>query len=937
MSGNRWRQVEDIFQESEDISVADRQAWLRIRCQGDEDLLAEVSSLLESEAAAAGQFMEGAFKRAIVDFHDGEREATKDRRIGTYRVVRELGRGGMGTVFLAERADGLYQGQVAIKLIRPGMDTEFILRRFRRERQILARLQHPNIARLLDGGNTDDGAPYLVMEYIDGSWITDYCRIANLSVEDRLRIFLQVCSAVECAHRNFVVHRDLKPGNILVDRNGSPKLLDFGISKLLISESSELTDLTQTREHSPLTPDYASPEQIQGDAITTASDIYSLGAVLYELLTGARPHRIDRPSPSGIEKAICVEDIIPPSLVTRQDKALSRRLAGDVDNILLRAMQKEPGRRYGSVEHFATDISRHLNFLPVEARPDTLFYRGRKFLRRNRVVALASSVVGISLLAGTLVTMHQARIAKQRFEQVRRLASTFVFDVDSAAKDLPGSIPLRRLIVKTGLEYLDNLALSSSGDVDLQRELSAAYRRIGDVQGGPGDSNIGDSGAALISYDKSHTLLDAVAGRGEVRRSDEIEHLVLLAHLADLQSYTADSRKASATVAEAIALAEKNTAKYPADNTMLVAAADVFLVSARVERDGDDLRKSLENATRGLKMLERIQASGGENINLRRDLAAAYSNLGVTQNRIARNREALLNYRKAVAELEELCRLEPVNTRHRRNLMFAYSHIGDVLGNPSLDSLNDPAGALESYGKMLTAAKILYAADPSDMRAVGDYGIALMRVGNALPLRDASKRLQIFEESLEVIKRASRADPKNTMLLVNIAFLDQQIGDTLAPAGENGAAPWYQDCLETAELILARDPTNPSATRLFVTAGRKSAEGAARSGNRKTALATVARVVDLAEKTVASAPQGFVGVRVVEPRAYATAGSIHSILGQKNRQDKEEAARWYEKCLASWKKLEGQPGFSGKNRGEMQVDLKELSSLRARFPRSLTQ
>src|SRR5262249_24193554 len=360
---------------------------------------AEVESLLEAEGAAAPDLVP-AFKAAIESEADSLLRGSRieGSRVGAYRVIREIGRGGMGSVYLASRADEQYESDVAIKVVRPGLDTDFILPRFRRERQILARLHHPNIARLFDSGATVSHVPYLVMEYVKGSHITAFAAAHRLNVEDRLRLFLPVCASVEYAHRAFVVHRDLKPGNILVDSAGVPKLLDFGISKLLHSEPRDPGD---TQDVTMATPDYASPEQIVGDPVTTASDVYSLGAVLYELLTGVRPHRIERATPLAVERAICLDPVVPPSEAVRNDAALSRRMAGALDTIILTAMQKEPERRYASAERLAEDLRRHLEHRPVTSRPDSAAYRTGKFLRRHRIpmalaVAAATAVVSLA-------------------------------------------------------------------------------------------------------------------------------------------------------------------------------------------------------------------------------------------------------------------------------------------------------------------------------------------------------------------------------------------------------------------------------------------------------------------------------------------------------------------------------------------------------------
>ena len=334
-----------------------------------------------------------------------------------------LGHGGMGSVHLAVRDDDHYRKEVAIKLLKRGMDTDFMLHRFRQERQILANLEHPFIARLLDGGATDDGLPYFVMEYVDGSPITTYCAEHTLDLEERLRLFRLVCEAVQYAHQHLVIHRDLKPGNILITQERIPKLLDFGIAKLMDPEqATEMPTLTGAGQRM-LTPDYASPEQFLGQTISTASDIYSLGAVLYELLTGQRPHRLEFDSLAGMEKAICEAEPDKPSTAVvrgsqdppRLQKQRRRQLSGDLDNIILTALRKEPQRRYTSAAELSEDLRRHLEGLPVTARDDRFTYRMGKFIRRHKLGVLAASLLVATLAGGIVSTTFQARRAERRF------------------------------------------------------------------------------------------------------------------------------------------------------------------------------------------------------------------------------------------------------------------------------------------------------------------------------------------------------------------------------------------------------------------------------------------------------------------------------------------------------------------------------------------
>jgi serine/threonine protein kinase/tetratricopeptide (TPR) repeat protein len=368
-----------------------------------------------------------------------EEDPMAGRQLGVYKLVRRVGQGGMAAVYLAVRADGEYRQQVAIKLIRPGLDSGEVLRRFRNDRQTLAGLDHPNIVKLLDGGSTPEGLPYLVMDYVEGSPIDQYCDNRKLSVDERLRLFSKVCGGVQYAHQKRVIHRDLKPSNILVTAEGVPKLLDFGIAKVLSPELSGQALATQTGARC-MTPAYASPEQVRGRSVTPATDIYSLGVVLYELLSGHRPYRLREHTPTEMERAICEQEPeLPSTAVSRvesetssggatvtktpelvsqtregQPERLRRRLRGDLDNIVLKALRKEPERRYGSAEEFARDIDRHLKQLPVAARPSSLAYRASKFTRRHRR-EVSTSVVGIFVLAAAaaIFTLDAFRVRER--------------------------------------------------------------------------------------------------------------------------------------------------------------------------------------------------------------------------------------------------------------------------------------------------------------------------------------------------------------------------------------------------------------------------------------------------------------------------------------------------------------------------------------------
>ena len=438
MQTERWKQIEEVFQSAIDCPAEERPALLDSACGNDAELRREVESLLEINENN-GWTGSSAVYDAIKVLGQRSAELSQGRRIGAYRILREIGRGGMGTVYLAARADDEFQKLVAIKILRRGLDTDDIVRRFRAERQILAMFDHPNIARLLDGGSTEDGLPYFVMEYIQGEPIDVYCDARRLTITRRLRLFQGVCAAVSYAHQNLVIHRDIKPGNILVTKEGVPRLLDFGIAKLL---SAEAQAEERTRGGArPLTPDYASPEQVRGEPITTASDVYSLGILLYILLTGRSPHRRDTSSPAALERAVCEEEPRRPSVAVLRDNPeergnqascaarsevregtpdrLRRRLEGDLDNMVLMALQKEPPRRYSSAEHLSEDISRHLDNLPVRARPDTRGYAAAKFIRRNKTWVAMAAVTLLSLTGGIAASLWQTHVARQQRDLAR--------------------------------------------------------------------------------------------------------------------------------------------------------------------------------------------------------------------------------------------------------------------------------------------------------------------------------------------------------------------------------------------------------------------------------------------------------------------------------------------------------------------------------------
>ncbi|MBI2837854.1 MAG: protein kinase [Acidobacteria bacterium] len=518
MNPDRWLRIKAVFQEACEIDAGERARYLAQACGDDADLRSEVEKLIAADAEVN---------------EAPKRESARPQwpRIGPYEIIREIGRGGMGTVYLAARADHAYAKQVAIKVIRRGFDTESLLRRFRKERQILAALEHPYIAALYDGGSTEAGLPYMVMEYVRGEEILSYCDTRCLTVRQRLDVFRRVCSAIHYAHQKLVIHRDIKPCNILVTENGGPKLLDFGISKLLDPDPDRAA--LAPSSFPMMTPEYASPEQVRGGRVTTASDVYSLGVLLYELLTAQRPCSVEDQSPAAMIRAICEIEPEKPSIAVSRSPAgspasalaveavsanrgtdpagLRRALSGDLDTIILTALSKEPDRRYASVELFAEDLRRHMEDLPVAVRRGTMLYYAEKWIRRNRTAAIVGGGIALSLLIGLGVMRWRARVERQeresadlRLDERRRLATSDLLQLDAAMETSPD--PAAAL--KRRVTILEELCKADSMRVDFQRDLAKARATAGTILLDRGDhvSAIGQCEGAAQIYERLTAL-----------------------------------------------------------------------------------------------------------------------------------------------------------------------------------------------------------------------------------------------------------------------------------------------------------------------------------------------------------------------------------------------------------------------------------------------
>jgi hypothetical protein len=545
-----FQTIEAAFNEALDAAPAERQTLIAARCRGDIRLIAEVEALLKASEAE-----EQITASRRLDTGTRSEEQLAGRRVGPYELDRLLGHGGMGAVYLAHRVDGQFDQQVAVKLIDLPLATDIFRERFRLERQILAGLNHPFIARLLDGGVTTDGDLYLAMEYVDGIPIHRYCEQKQLSINQRLGLFKSVCEAVQFAHQNLVVHRDLKPDNILVAEDGTPRLLDFGTAKL-VSPSMEKQEGDLTRQgFQSFTPQYASPEQVLGTPITTASDTYSLGVLLYLLLTGVLPYELKELSAQELFRVICDEPPRKPTTLAGSKPEAREKLDADLEAILLKALRKEPQERYRTAEQMAADIQDYLDGRPVAARRGTFRYKAGKFIRRNRLAIAAAALIEITLTTGVAGVLWQSRVANEqrrkaeaRSADLRELSNSLLSELDDAIKQLPGSTGAQKLLVSGVLEHLDRMAKDANGDRQSQLDLVEAYTKLGEIQGNVYDQNLGDSAGALASIGKGQAIAEELV-RNNPRDKEALHALAIaLEDRGEILSGTGDAQASVAAL-----------------------------------------------------------------------------------------------------------------------------------------------------------------------------------------------------------------------------------------------------------------------------------------------------------------------------------------------------------------------------------------------------
>lgn len=671
------------------------------------------------------------------------RDPNIGRLLGPYQLVRRVGEGGMGSVYAAKRADHQYEKLVAIKILKPNFlssePSETSVRRFRTERQALAGLEHPNIARLLDGGSTEDGLPYLVMEYVEGEPLDRYLNVRQLSIAERIQTFRTVCSAVQYAHQNLIVHRDLKPNNILVTADGVPKLLDFGIAKLLDPKyAAELTDLTQN-DSGPMTPQYAAPEQVRGDPVTTATDVYALGVLLYVLLTGRHPFLDKAGNALALHAAILMDEPERPSAAVlrvtsgfvrgESPERLSRRLRGDLDTIILTALRKDPLRRYASVDRMSDDLGSYLRGLPIAARKDNFTYRAAKFVRRHAAAVAAASVAVVALIASSAVAIRSAQVAQRervraegRFNEVRQLAHFVLFDLDSAIRS--GATPARKTVVEEALKYLARLEKDTSGDLSLDHELIAAYMQVGDLQGNLYSANVGDAEGARRSYENAARIADAVAAAHPNDPRARHDAAAASVRIANLLSLGANRDEALRRYNNAKDLFQKLASEHPGARKDLM---DVWAKIGFTRLQASDLRGALDAYRHCLQIARELAQARPQTAEARRAVAYGTERVGYALAKTGSFQQGLEMLRQALAQYRELAASAPDQGAAQHDIADTQAIVGDVLS-----AAHRNTEAETSYREALATSELLLRSDPGNGQYRRDWIMMLGRLADAL-------------------------------------------------------------------------------------------------------------------------------------------------------------------------------------------------------------
>lgn len=800
MTPEVWARVKAVLEAVDELSGAARDEALESLCQGDSELRSEVDSLLAQESRI------GILERTA----NTELAAAPGdlRQIGPYRIEKLLGAGGMGAVYLASRADEQYEKRVAIKVIQ-SLGGPDLARRFRNERQILASLDHPSIARLLDGGTLDDGRPYLVMDYVDGQRIDEYVDARRPSVGEILRLFLKVCSAVQFAHQNLIVHRDLKPGNILVTGSGEPYLLDFGIAKVLSDEA----DLESTKPFARLlTPSYASPEQLCGGAVTTATDVYSLGVLLYRLLTGASPYAGAPNFPADPVSVILQYE--PPLAST----AASRVSRGDLDTILRKALEKNPARRYPTVEEFAGDLRRYLADRPILARPDSVLYRARKFVARNRFAVASGLVLILAIfggITGTLINARRAQLEKaradRRYEELRRLSESLLFELHDSIQNLAGATDARALLARRALQYLDQLAAENNTDPKVQRDLASAYVRVSGILANDRAPHVGGASALKMAYTSSEKALEIRRHLYAANPADPgLQHELLeslwtvageIEMQGDLKRSLALQQERLKLIGEMLQKGRSLDVEYSRGTT--------YAAMSELHRLLGDFDQALGFGRQSLEARQALLNADPQSARAQRVVGLSHEMIGYAFAEQGRYREAAGEHIEALADFERLAARDPHNFDLQRNVHVAESNLCEVLARAG--AANEGIGHCR---RAVTLADAMYRADRDNIQTAEDLASNYATLGFALHVSGRLREALEWERKAKTeYEMAIAKDPDSSQTEAFYGEVLLELGRIERELGEADACALIRQAREQFARLTSRMPGNQSVRR----------------------------------------------------------------------------------------------------------------------------
>ncbi len=780
---DRAEEVATIVEEALELGAEDRPAYLDKACAGDPGLRTEAESLLGYQERAARFIEAPAYQmQAEALVADDSTILTPGEMLDGYQILSLLEEGGMGEVYLAQDAN--LGRTVALKLVKQGLGRAHLLPQFRQEERILAALNHPHIARLYGAGVSEGGVPYFVMEYVAGERLEEYCMLRQLGVRERLMLFRKLCSAVAYAHQRLVIHRDLKPGNIRVTPEGEPKLLDFGIARLLGDETAAPTEAGASLA-ALMTPDYASPEQIRGETMTTASDVYSLGVILYQLLTGEKPYSLTNQGPDEIARTITQTAPLLPSAVKANER---RSLRGDLDHIVMKAMNKEPAARYLSAAELSDDLQRHLTGRAVQARPATWRYLSGKFIRRHKLPVAAAIIIVLTLLAGIIATSREARRAErqraraeQRFNDVRQLANALMFPLHDAIEDLPGSTPARALIVKEAIKYLDSLAQEAQDDPSLQRELVDAYIRVGNVQGNPNNANLGDTAGALRSYSQAQKIAEQLLAAQPADAAARRSLAMAKEKMGDLFTSTGDPAGAVASTRASLdifrSLAQAAPASIPAQQTLAISQIKMGDVLGNPNfPNAGDWSGALENYRASLERLRALDQTAPGDLKTRRFLGLVHERIGALLEEKGNVTAARGSYQESKKIRQELAAAHPDNASFLRDAAVAEEKMANVL-----TAAADLPGALASRTRSLEIFQQLLAVDPKNAQSRLSLAISHLHLGDLMADRTGpnlarwEEGAQQYRQAQEILKALAEKEPVEARVYRALEEVDEKL------------------------------------------------------------------------------------------------------------------------------------------------------------------